>query len=135
MHPSEGVWLFKGAVVTNRISLPYGGNFGHDASQGPSAMPTCTMQVASNYSFHSKPPKDSPMSDTRTCIVRCKDAPTIARIRLSNNAQVTPPLKEGAVRQHTCVDEAYIRKIGSLQWNRDNGIIELIPIAVVVCEP
>jgi len=30
------------------------------------------------------------------------------------------------------MDEAIIKKLSGLQWNRDNGIVELMPIAMVV---
>jgi hypothetical protein len=29
-----------------------------------------------------------------------------------------------------CFDEAYFKVLESMQWNRDNGCIELIPIIV-----
>jgi hypothetical protein len=29
-----------------------------------------------------------------------------------------------------CFDEAYFKNLESMQWNRDNGYIELIPIIV-----
>lgn len=34
--------------------------------------------------------------------------------------------------KYACVDEAYINNLTTLQWNRNNGTIDLIPIAVVV---
>ena len=33
-------------------------------------------------------------------------------------------------RQYMCFDEAYFKTLESMQWNRDNGCIELIPIIV-----
>jgi hypothetical protein len=32
--------------------------------------------------------------------------------------------------QFMCFDEAYFKTLESMQWNRDNGVIELIPIIV-----
>jgi len=34
-------------------------------------------------------------------------------------------------RQHyMCWDEAYFKTLEAMQWNRDNGCVELIPIVV-----
>jgi len=32
--------------------------------------------------------------------------------------------------QYMCFDEAYFKTLESMQWNRDNGCLELIPIVV-----
>jgi hypothetical protein len=32
--------------------------------------------------------------------------------------------------RYMCFDEAYFKTLESMQWNRDNGYIELIPIIV-----
>jgi hypothetical protein len=32
--------------------------------------------------------------------------------------------------QYMCFDEAYFKTLESMQWNRDNGCIELVPIVV-----
>jgi len=32
--------------------------------------------------------------------------------------------------QYMCFDEAYFKTLEGMQWNRDNGYIELIPIIV-----
>lgn len=31
---------------------------------------------------------------------------------------------------YMCFDEAYFKTLESMQWNRDNGCIELVPIVV-----
>jgi hypothetical protein len=33
-------------------------------------------------------------------------------------------------QQYMCFDEAYCKTLESMQWNRDNGCVELIPIVV-----
>jgi hypothetical protein len=36
-----------------------------------------------------------------------------------------------AARQHyVCFDEAFFKNLERMQWNRDNGVVELIPIVV-----
>lgn len=50
------------------------------------------------------------------------DTPAIIRLRPSTGKQ--------ARQQYMCFDEAYFKTLESMQWNRDNGFVELIPIAV-----
>ena len=33
-------------------------------------------------------------------------------------------------KQYMCFDEAYFKTLEGMQWNRDNGYIELIPIII-----
>lgn len=40
-------------------------------------------------------------------------------------------LHSGSSRQHyMCWDEAFFKVLERMQWNRDNGAVELIPIVV-----
>jgi hypothetical protein len=47
------------------------------------------------------------------------DSPAIVRL------QGAPPRQS-----YLCWDEAYFKVLESMQWNRDNGVVELIPIVV-----
>ena len=38
--------------------------------------------------------------------------------------------KKEACTPYMCFDEAYFKTLESMQWNRDNGCVELIPIVV-----
>jgi hypothetical protein len=53
----------------------------------------------------------APQSD---CVVRLQSRP--------------PPRPE----RYMCFDEAYFRTLERMQWDRDNGFIELMPIVVGV---
>ncbi len=35
-----------------------------------------------------------------------------------------------AVERYMCFDEAYFRALEKMQWDRDNGHVELMPIVV-----
>ena len=35
-------------------------------------------------------------------------------------------------RQYMCFDEAFFKNLEKIQWNRDNGYVELVPILVVI---
>jgi hypothetical protein len=42
-------------------------------------------------------------------------------------------MSEGGKRmgeKHVCFDEAFFKNLERMQWNRDNGYVELIPIIV-----
>ena len=70
--------------------------------------------------------------------LRCGALPTSSpsvRRPQSILVQDTPQLvrlhsqKPGCV-PFMCFDEAYFKTLESMQWNRDNGCIELVPIVV-----
>jgi hypothetical protein len=44
-------------------------------------------------------------------------------------------LREGGGKRHfMCFDEAFFKNLEKMQWNRDNGFVELIPILVAIQE-
>lgn len=49
-----------------------------------------------------------------------QDTPQIVRLA-SQRVSLAP---------YMCFDEAYFKTLESMQWNRDNGCVELIPIVV-----
>lgn len=52
--------------------------------------------------------------------ITVQDTPAIVRLR-SPTPRATP---------YMCFDEAFFKTVESMQWNRDNGCVELIPIVV-----
>jgi len=101
MHPSEGYWLFRGA---QRGTGVYGAMFGSHQVCG--AFPTRSPQV--------------PSSAARSMnAVLVQDGPCILRDGKTSGRQ-----------HHACFDEAFFKNLERMQWNRDNGVVELIPIVV-----
>ena len=101
MHPSEGYWLFRGA---QRGTGVYGAMFGSHQVCG--AFPTRSPQV--------------PASSARGMnAVLVQDGPCILRDG-----------KPACRQHHACFDEAFFKNLEKMQWNRDNGVVELIPIVV-----
>ena len=98
MHPSEGVWLFRGSP---RGSC-FGSMFGDHGVCG--AFPTSSPMVRRPQSILAQ---DSPH--------------TVVRLHSSVPKAPLP---------YMCFDEAYFKTLESMQWNRDNGHVELIPIVV-----
>jgi len=65
-------------------------------------------------------PTSSPIVKRQQSIA-VQDTPAILRLHSA------PPK---VPRPYMCFDEAYFKTLESMQWNRDNGCIELIPIIV-----
>ena len=101
MYPSEGYWLFRGAP---RGAGTNGAMFGSQKVCG--AFPTRS------------PPIPTPSAKHLNAVL-VQDGKEIVRA--------------GGVqgRQHyMCFDEAYFKNLERMQWNPDNGFVELIPIVV-----
>ena len=101
MHPSEGYWLFRGA---QRGTGVYGAMFGshHTCGAFPTRSPLLPVLTARS--------RNAVMVQDSACIIRQE--------RISG-------------RQHyACFDEAYLKNLERMLWNRDNGVVELIPIVV-----
>ena len=61
------------------------------------------------------------VSRTHSLILKKKqDTPPIVRL--------ASPASKAA--HYMCFDEAYFKTLETMQWNRDNGCVELIPIVV-----
>lgn len=129
MHPTEGVWLFRGPAVTKNEMMNYGGTFGHSNTLSPLGFPTCTSSSSDNYSFKYKAPTGSAVERIQIALSHLADSSVVAR--LDSDARRMPPQEQC---KHVCIDEAFMKKLGMLQWNRDHGVVELIPIAVVVTD-
>jgi hypothetical protein len=97
MHPSEGVWLFRGASRGACFGSMYG-----DHS-------TCGVFPVKFPLIHKKHQNSITVQDSN-CIVRLHSKPS----------------KEN----YMCCDENYFKNLEKMQWNRDNGYAELIPIVV-----
>lgn len=95
MHPSEGVWLFRGSYRNNC----FGSMFGDYGTCG--IFPTSAPKIKRQESLAAL---DS------NCVVRLHSKPT----------------KE----HYMCFDESYFKVLENMQWNRDYGYVELMPIVV-----
>lgn len=63
--------------------------------------------------------------------ITVQDTPAIVRLNDRRAAPRTGKQQIQAARsQYMCFDEAYFKTLESMQWNRDNGFVELIPIIV-----
>jgi hypothetical protein len=95
MHPSEGMWIFRGSPRGNC----FGSMFGDHVKCG--VFPTNAPRVKRAQSI---------TVEDSSCIVRLQST--------------------SAKAQYMCFDEAYFKNLEQMQWNRDNGYVELVPIVV-----
>ena len=104
MHPAEGVWLFKGAPRGTGV---HGAMYGSQRECG--AFPTRSPVIPGKHPN----------------VVAVRDGSCIVRGDQIHQIHQTPP-KGGYI----CFDETYFKNLERMQWNRDNGYVELIPIVV-----
>ena len=103
MNPVEGYWLFRGNTKSSTKIT----NFGLLHMWKYGAFPT-------NSPYY-RVGMGSP------CYVAGKDNRLVVR---------DTPIAEGGVYQ--CFDEHYMRNLETMGWNRDHGVVELMPV-VVAC--
>jgi hypothetical protein len=124
MHPSEGVWLFKGPLKTNSGMTYYGDSFGDERLQ--TSFPIAASIIKQGYSWKNN------LHNQRVCsrpvgVVTTRDSNSIARIDTVGNIYTNTD----DVERYTCVDESFLSSLQLSHWKRENGITELIPIAVI----
>lgn len=117
----------QGSPCTSSSLYHYGGAFGDEKRQ--TCMPTCMNRMHPNYSWKSKTvPGSSVCNRQAACSVENRPICSIAKVDRTGTlveAQNHPVA-------YTYMDEEYLRCLQThASWNRDNGIIELMPIAVV----
>ena len=109
MHPSEGYWMFRGAPRGTGVN---GAMFGSHHICG--AFPTRSPLVPASSAKHLN-------------AVAVQDGKEIVRLVTDSSQIVTP---SSGKKHYMCFDEAFFKNLEKMQWNRDNGFVELIPIVV-----
>jgi len=107
LNPSEGYWLFKGNPRSSSRSTSFGSMFGLLGGVFPTHSPCYRPTMGSpNY-------------------VQGLDTKVVVRYASKRRDKGT-----GVVYQ--CFDEAFMRNLETMGWNRDHGVVELVPIVVGV---
>jgi hypothetical protein len=123
MHAGEGVWMFQGATrTTSSLRTSFGGMFGNQSTCG--SFPVCTFQV----------PQDDVSSRSirkERNVISLKENNNVMWFDMKGNVIDNPPLDSNYVR----CDEKYLKHLENMQWNRDNQVIEFIPIIVASMIP
>lgn len=112
MHPSEGLWVYKGSVRSSAGGSHMGLGFGDQRRCG--IFPSGTFPI-------STPPRggQDPWRDYTTVF--------------SRNANCVVPYKcdeHATPKRFTWPDEKYFGVLRDMGWDRNNGIVELMPIVV-----
>ena len=105
MNPSEGYWLFKGAPKSSARSTSFGTMYAHHCE----VFPTHSPMYARGFGN----PSCVQGVDTRI-VTRAKSLPRTKADKTT----------------YQCFDEAFMRKLEEMGWNRDHGVVELVPIVV-----
>jgi hypothetical protein len=105
MNPSEGYWLFKGAPKSSARSTSFGTMYAHHCEVFPTHSPMYAKGFGNASCVQGV--------DTRI-VTRAKSQP-----RTKSDKTV-----------FQCFDEAFMRKLEEMGWNRDHGLVELVPIVV-----
>jgi hypothetical protein len=107
MNPSEGYWLFRGSPRSSSRSTSFGSMFGHASGVFPTHTPEYKVTLGS------------------PSYLQGLDTKVVTRWRSQPRARAG-----GTVYQ--CFDEAFMRNLEGMGWNRDHGVVELVPIVVGV---
>ena len=128
MHPSEGYWLFRGAPRGSGVN---GAMFGNHRVCG--SFPTRSPAIPAQSARHT----NAVLVQDGKEIVRSDKLDKLDKLELSGGLENSSDSvnsshpKNSNPRQHyMCFDEAYFKNLERMQWNRDNGFVELIPIVV-----
>lgn len=111
MNPAEGYWLFKGPTNYSQGCYSYGGVFGSQEICG--AMPSTTFHV---------PYTQGKVPVMHTSTVR-KHPDNVIQLSSERSNR----------RRYMVFDEKYMKNLEAMEWNRDNGVVELMPIVVGMC--
>lgn len=130
MHPCEGVWLFKGPKINFTGYQSYGSGFGSQFVCG--AFPTGSYHLSRVKStmkgayHHAKKEKQKictiSMDMNRNNVVTIPNSIYSMEHRENENLDVT--------QEYFHFDEPFMKNLECMEWNRDNGVVELIPIIV-----
>lgn len=80
MHPSEGVWLFKGPLQTNSAMMHYGSGFGSESLQ--TSFPVASSLVKPNYSWKASTIPNTEVCKRKVGFVRNRDNSAIIRMSI-----------------------------------------------------
>jgi hypothetical protein len=123
MHASEGVWMFQGANrPTSSMRTNFGSMFGTQAICG--TFPVTTFQVPMDKNA-------STLVRKERNVVSLNNNPNMVWYDLRGVVVDNPVLKQDFVR----CDEVYLKHLEKMHWNRNNQVIEFIPIVVASMVP
>ena len=107
MHEGEGIWVFRGSAKSSAKITSFGSLFGSKTNCG----------IFPTRSPYYKRSQGSP------CYVNGLDSDLV--VRLHSKPRTKP---DGFVFQ--CFDERFFANLSAMQWDRNCGVVELVPMVV-----
>jgi hypothetical protein len=106
----------------------YGGPFGLEHEQ--TSLPTCMHRMHRNYAWNSRSVAGSAVCNRASaCSVEARNGACVAKVDGVGNVVSG---SEAHTERYTYMDEIFMNSQQQhMLWSRDNGVIELMPIAVV----
>lgn len=130
LHPLEGYRLFRGPALSNSATSVYGGSFGSQTVCG--AFPTGTFKIWDKV-YTTNTLRDRPDRRLRK---------QVSTVITSNSDIVVEPFlrnptgsKDGILRhmsEYLAFDEAFMKNLEKMQFDRNYGMVEMMPIIVGV---
>lgn len=110
MYPSEGFWLFQGPRDLSDYHNRYGTQFNYNKTFP--CFPTKTVQYHTRF----------PVRDLRTSV----------RVHTSSSASAIVNRENRDAEDHLCPDEKFMQQLEKLGFNRNDGVLNLMPIVYCV---
>ena len=107
MHESEGLWIFRGGAKSSAKATSFGALFGSKSVCG--VFPTRSPYYKRNQGSPS--------------FVNGLDSDLVVR-------HTSTPRTKSDGYAFQCFDERFFTNLSSMQWDRNSGVIELVPIVV-----
>jgi hypothetical protein len=107
MHESEGLWIFRGGAKSSAKATSFGALFGSKSVCG--VFPTRSPYYKRNQGSPS--------------FVNGLDSELVVR-------HTSTPRTKSDGYAFQCFDERFFTNLSSMQWDRNSGVIELVPIVV-----
>lgn len=111
MHPAEGLWVYRGVSRSSAGAAHFGFGFGDQRR--------CGVFPSGSFAVH------------RAARAAAPSEPTTVFARAAAECVVAYGHRHVG-QQYSWPDESYLRVLGEMGWDRNNGIVELVPIVVGV---
>lgn len=133
--PSQGLYIIRGPARSG--PMRYGGGFGDSTVCG--CLPTYPAEFNSHLSsYDPNDPNDVVLSNVKPIQARTikriatpsRDDDEVSLLEHSGNPAVyiDREIPQSGTNYVQVYDESYMNNLSKMQWNRDNGVVELIPI-------
>jgi len=129
MHPCEGIWLFRGSKINYNGYQSYGAGFGTQFVCGAfptGSYPIARVRGAVRGFYESR--RDNVRVSTISMDIHQHNLVTIPGSMFELENQDTQSLE--LHKEYFSFDEPFMKNLENMQWNRDNGVVELMPVIV-----